>query len=225
MDTVDHQPDKAGPGYLLKHLHLLFFRPRHFVQHLALFNTRLILCLAAWSLGASNAVERIDRLILQRKLGAADSSSLALLGMIEQGWLAFLLFITVFGALGGFFTWLIGGWFYNLRLSLCGAKHINKQKGRLIYLLSNLVLTLPHLILLMVAAIHYPDYLAYQAADEYWSLVLLVFPFWSVVVSFCSVRAAFDLIHWKAVFWFFALPVLFYLFTYGAAIWFVLLSA
>ena len=53
------------------------------------------------------------------------------------------------------------------------------------------------------------------ASDEMYSMVTLVFPFWSLVTSYIGVRSLFDVIKWRALLWFLILPGILYFLAFG----------
>ena len=123
------------------------------------------------------------------------------------------------GVFGAFFVWFIGGWFYNLRLFWSGAGDFDKVNGRLIYVFSNLVVAIPHIIVLLVSATYYQDYASAFNAEEYWSSLIIIFPFWAIYVSYKAILANFTVIKWKAIIWFVILPVLLYMLAFGVVVW------
>lgn len=50
----------------------------------------------------------------------------------------------------------------------------------------------------------------YTNAAEYGSVVMLIFPFWSLFTGFCGVTHVFSVEKAKALWWFIILPGLFY---------------
>ena len=61
----------------------------------------------------------------------------------------------------------------------------------------------------------YDSYRAMWDADEIVSVLLLVFPFWSCVVSYRGVLARFDVRRGRARLWFLILPMALYLIAFG----------
>lgn len=225
MDTTNTEelrntPKDTGFTFFLKNIHLLFFKPSLFFKNLDTLDFPLLFQVSFWLIGMSNVVERIDQKLMKFDLGTATSSNRMMQEAMSGGWLTFFLVVIGIGALGAFFVWLIGGWFYNLRLSWSGAGEFDRHKGRLVYALSGLVYVVPHLTLIMISTAFYPDYITYFNADEYWSSIIIIFPFWSVFVSYKGLRANFNVVKWKALIWFVILPSIFYLSAYG----FVILS-
>jgi hypothetical protein len=119
------------------------------------------------------------------------------------------------GLIGAVSLWYLGGWWYNLRVRWSGVPSHDKRQGRLIYIYSGLVEALPSLSYALLATAIYANYQAAWDAEELWSSLLLVFPFWSVVVSYRGVRTSFPVKPWPARLWFLILPSLMYVFAFG----------
>ncbi len=224
MDTVAKEEisntvKDTGFKFFFKNFHLLFFKPSVFFKELDLLNVPFLVYISLWLFGISNAIDEIDRKLIKTDLGTVTSSNQFLLDGISGGWFLFFIMAAGIGAFGAFFIWLIGGWFYNLRLSWSGAGEFDKVSGRLIYVLSNLVVVIPHLIIVLISATLYQDYVAAFNADEYWSSLVIIFPFWAIYVSYQAILANFNVVKWKALLWFVILPVLFYILAFGVVAW------
>lgn len=224
MDTVVKEEisniDKdTGFKFFFKNFHLLFFKPSLFFKDLDLLNVPLLVHASLWLIGISNAVDRIDQKLIKTDLGTVTSSNQFMLDAISGGWFVFFLMVAGIGAFGAFFVWLIGGWFYNLRLSWSGAGDFDKVNGRLIYVFSNLIVVIPHLIVLLISATLYKDYVAAFNAEEYWSSLIIIFPFWAIYVSYKAILSNFTVVKWKALLWFVILPTLFYALAFGVVVW------
>lgn len=209
----------SGFKFFFKNLHLLFFKPRLFFSNLDLLNVPILVYVSLWLIGMSNVVDRIDQKLIKTDFGNVTKSNQALLDAISGGWFAFFLIVAGVGAVGACFVWLIGGWFYNLRLAWSGAGDFDKVNGRLIYVFSNLVVAIPHIIILLITATLYQDYIVAFNAEEYWSSLIIIFPFWAVYVSYKAILANFTVVKWKALIWFVILPILFYLLAFGVIVW------
>lgn len=209
----------VGFIFFFKNFHQLFFKPSAFFKDLDLLNVPLFLYSSLWLIGISNAVDRIDRKLMKTDLGTATNSNQMMFEAISGGWLVFFLLVAGFGVFSAFFVWLIGGWFYNLRLSWSGAGDFDKVNGRLVYVFSSLVFAIPHIAIILISALLYPDYITAYNADEYWSSVLIIFPFWAIFVSYKAILVNFNVVKWKALIWFVILPVVFYLLAFGVVLW------
>jgi hypothetical protein len=217
MDTVIKED--TGFKFFFKNFHLLFFKPSLFFKDLDLLNVPLLVYASLWLIGISNAVDRIDKNLIKSDFGTVTSSNQMMLDAISGGWLVFFLIIAGAGAFGAFFVWLIGGWFFNLRLSWSSTEGFDKVNGRLIYVFSSLIHVIPHIAILLVSAFLYPNYIASYNADEYWSSIIIIFPFWACFVSYKGILANFNVVKWKALLWFVVLPIVFYSLAIGFIFW------
>ena len=224
-DAVQTSSEREDTGWLffIKNIHALLIYPRDFFSDLNRLDVGSLLCVTAWFVGVSSIIDNIDQQLLKSEMGAA--SALGFMVDAAETWGRFWLVAAGFGAVSAVSAWLIGGWFYNLRLSWSGAKDINARHGRIIYIFASLVGLMPHVLLVMGCTFYFRDYISVSKSDGYWPLILLVFPFWSVYVSYEGLTTRFDVVKWKAMLWFVVLPVLFYVAAYIALIWFFIAKA
>ncbi|GAA5214068.1 YIP1 family protein [Corallincola platygyrae] len=208
----------TGFAYLFQNIHRLFFQPSKFFSDIQRLQSTGLIYVSLLFFGMSNIISRVDSQLIKSDLGAASNSNDFMLSIASEGWFKFWALVTVLGAISGFFTWLIGGWFFNLRLSWSGAKEFEKEDGRTVFLFSNMVEFLPHIISVVIFTLVYSDYFTYFKADELWSAILFIFPFWSVVVCYKGIRANFDVVRWRAMIWFVVLPLVIYLLIYAGLV-------
>lgn len=78
---------------------------------------------------------------------------------------------------------------------------------------------IPHIAIVLVSALLYPNYITVYNADEYWSSVLILFPFWAILVSYQAILINFNVVKWKALIWLIILPVVFNLLAFGVILW------
>jgi hypothetical protein len=192
----------------------LFFRPRLFFQSVNLGQGRAWLA-AIWIVGMSGTIDRIDRNLIQSDLGRARPGWDTFGSVITESWIPFWTVVMLGGALSAVFIWYIGGWWYNVRLRWSGAGDFPRREGRLVYTFTGLVTAIPGLAYAMIATALAPNYQAAWDAEETWSIVLLVFPFWGVIVSYLGVRTKFAVRPTPARVWFLILPLLVYAIVVG----------
>ena len=96
-------------------------------------------------------------------------------------------------------------WWYRKRLQWSGAS-ADSGLARTVYLLAAQVYTLPLLVYTIWETVHYPSPRAAFDGDDPWALLVLLFLFWSVVVSYRGVRQIFTVRPWPARTWFLILP-------------------
>ena len=111
--------------------------------------------------------------------------------------------------------WWVGGWWYGVRLRWSGVASLDKRLARLAFIYSSFVFTGPAVLLALGQTVAYPHYAAAYAAEEWFSTLLLVFPFWSIATSYMGVRTLFQVVRWKAITWFIVLPAIAYVIALG----------
>jgi hypothetical protein len=171
--------------------------------------------IAAWLVGISSTIARIDRNLIQADLGSPRPGWEAFAPFLTQSWITFWLFVLLVGALGGAMLWYVGGWWYNVRLGWSGAVDFDRRQGRLVYTFAGLVWAIPSIAYAAIATVVFPNYQAAWESEELWSVLLLVFPFWAVVVSYLGVRSRFQVRSAPARVWFLILPIIVYTIALG----------
>ena len=214
MTTVSvTQPTYPSP-LSLRGLADLFFRPTRYFRSTDLGRGKTWI-FAAWIVGIAFAIDRIDRNLMRADLGVgSEADSLSM--QVANSWIAFWVFILLVGGVGGAIIWLIGGWWYNVRLRWSGATDFDRGEGRLVYIFASQIQAIPSVLYAVVATMLFRSYLAAFQSEELWSLVLLVFPFWAIVASYKGVRSRFQTKAILARIWFLILPILFYAIAFGA---------
>lgn len=196
-------------------VHLLL-RPTRFFGGLARNRVDPRAIIAIWIVGASFAMGRLDRMLIQADMGRARPASDTLLPMLTESWTGFWMLLLLGGALWAVFSWYVGGWWYGLRLRWSGVASPPALEPRLLHTYSTLVTALPSLVYAIVVTLVFDSYADAWASDESWSTSLLVFPFWSVVTSYRGLSRWYHPIRpWAARVWFIILPCAVYLVVYG----------
>jgi hypothetical protein len=192
----------------------LFLRPTKFFQTVDLTKGKGWL-IALWLLGMASTQGQVDKNLLQASLGTPRPGWEVLGPLIVGSWTVFWLFLLGIGVISAGLLWYIGGWWYNLRIRWSGAIAHDKRAGRLVYVFSGLVSALPSLAYAAIATGLYDSYSGAWQAEESWSLLLLIFPFWSVIVSYRGIRASFSVMTPRARLWFLILPLVAYILVFG----------
>jgi hypothetical protein len=184
----------------------LFLRPKKFFSgHLALGSTphvAFVTCIC----GVAYTASRFEQRMMRAEFQGQTSPFVEL----AESWPLYWATVLGLGLISALLLWTIGGWWYRVRVEWSGHAEPDAKQARLVYIYATFVQALPGIFFLVVATLAYPSYLAYWEADEVWSSVLLLFPFWACVVSYRGVTSVFQLSKWKARIWFFILPVLVY---------------
>lgn len=194
---------------LPKYLGYLFIRPTKYFQEVKL-GSKWAYIVAVYLIGISGAMGRIDTRLLQAELGGRD-----VVTIITDNWLYYWLAVLVAGSISGALSWLVLGWWYGYRARLCGFDAEDVRTPRIVWSYSHLVETIPVMALTIGYTVLFSSYTTAYYADEYWSVFLLIFPFWSCLTSYAGVRSALALEGKKVVVWFLVLPILFYLVIFG----------
>lgn len=192
----------------------LFLRPTTFFRSVDLRHGSGWL-VAILLVGMSGTIGRIDQNLVREDLGEARPGWESFGPMLTGSWTSYWAFVLIVGALGAVFIWYVGGWWYNLRVRWSGAEQFDRRDGRLVYTFAGLVAAIPAIAYALVATAVFPDYQAAWESEELWSVPLLAFPFWAVVVSYRGVRATFPVRPGRARIWFLVLPLVAYIFVFG----------
>ena len=171
---------------------------------------------AAWLVGTAFAIDRVDKNLMSAELGVSRPESEPFTSALASSWVVYWPTVVVMGAVAAAIVWMVGGWWYNVRLRWSGATLFDPRDGRLVYIFAGLVYAAPAILYSVIATGVFPNYLAAWESEEYWSLSLLIFPFWATVVSYKGVRARFQPRTTPARIWFLVLPMALYAVGFGA---------
>lgn len=200
------QPETAERASVLSLLASLYFRPSQLFADITPLKAKPMFLIVAWIAGVSSAIDRADINMVRSDLTGRESST-----MLMDSWQAFWPFILIVGAFYAALVWLIGGWWYRVRLKWSGDANADPFSARIVYIYTDLVVALPALLVVVVYTFVYESYRAAWASEEAWSSLLVVFIAWASIASYKAVRAAFTVSKWKARFWFLILPLAFYM--------------
>ena len=192
----------------------LFTKPKAFFsnninddnQLPAYFNLALIVY------GIGYGIDRLDRQLTKFDLkGRLDEVEFI------NSWFGYWLVAIIGGLIGGYLSYLIGGWFFNIRLKWSkGTSNLNKS--RYIFLYSSVVSS--SIIILTTIISMFINNKPYDPESEFnlWdltTLILLVFSiYYSVYVSYSGVRAITDAEKSRSIIWFLVVPMTVYTITY-----------
>ncbi len=205
----------ASSPFWPEHLVDLFVRPsRFFSGQLALGRTPYVL-LVTWAYGVANAIDRIDTELMRAELGRSRPGWEEMGPLIAGSWLGFWVWALTFGAFAGAGLWWIGGWWYRVRLRWSGATAPDKRLSRLLYVYSAFVTAGPTVLLALVQTLSFANYQSAYASQDPWTVLFLVFPFWSIVTGYLGVRTLFDVRAGAARLWFLVLPFALYVVLFG----------
>lgn len=163
-----------------------------------------------FSLG--QGLDRIDRQFIKYDLKGQFESIEFL-----NNWPLYWTFATIGGLVGGYFLYLIGGWFFNLRLKWSKGDS-NIELSRHIYLysgaISNGAILLISLLSMLVYEHPYEPFIEVPWWDISTIILLLIAIYYSVIVSYTGVKTLTNANNFRAKLWFLILPMLTYTLAY-----------
>jgi hypothetical protein len=215
--SAEQGPSPYWPGHLVD----LFFRPRKFFSDgLALGKVPYYVA-AAWLYGVAAAIDRVDQELLRAELGHARKGWELIGPFVAGSWGGFWVWVLAAGAVGAVFWWLLGGWWFRLRIGWSGAKNPNRRLSRLVYVYSGIVSAAPQILeSILDTALYENDaeaFAAEGAVSDVMTLVGVLLMFWSLATAYVGVRTVFQVSREKALFWFVVLPGSLYLVVGGIA--------
>lgn len=188
----------------------LFLRPRRFFAPERSPGARASLVAALIVYGFGAGITRLEhlaglRLVLKAR-GIEPRRSMSFLASVSVDWWKFWGHAALTAILAAALFWTVGTWWFRLRARWSGAPEADMGASREIYVRSGLVLALPALILALAQTAVFPSFRAAWTQASLWTLVLIVFPFWSSFTSYAGVRARLAVRPGRARFWFLFLP-------------------
>lgn len=128
-------------------------------------------------------------------------------------WQNYWLTMTLSGIIGGYFIWLINGWWYNMRLSFIGSQLEDEQAGKLIMMCNSLIKYLPFILIALINTLRFESYAA-SSIDSglittILSLIIVITTIFSVINSYRTVKIYYSVKGLKVLFWFLILPMIF----------------
>lgn len=198
-------PPHAGrPSHALW-LFYLYFRPVKFFRHFVDDHLWITTAICAWIFGISSVADRMQRnASMGRPIPFSDS------------WTAYLALLAGGGVAAAAIFFALGGWWYRLRLKWSGASSTEPALVRRVYIYSSTVQSLPAVLTTVWEAGTYATPMdAFNAPISMWNVVILIFPFWSLVTSYVGVRTVFEVRGWRPLVWFLVLPGAVYLLAFA----------
>ncbi|MEM1422746.1 MAG: Yip1 family protein [Planctomycetota bacterium] len=193
-DRPDRDPD--GLMHLLWFV-FVFIRPRRFFDRFARTPAPAITFACAVTFGVGNATDRIDTRLTTNPAAANLISS----------WTAYWVTALVAGLISAGLLYVIGGWWYRLRIGWSGAGSPDKALARRVYVYAAQIVAVPALIYALARTSMHADPMAMiNAPLNALDIAILLTPLYSYVVSFIGVRTVFDVGRWRAAFWFLIMP-------------------
>lgn len=157
-------------------------------------------------------INRLDQQLMKLELrGKLDEAG------YFNNWIVYWLTAIIGGLIGGYILYLIGGWFFNLRLKWSkGTSDIEKSKHIYLYseCVSNSVIVLTTLISM---TFNYKPYIS-DSGLYFWDVIspilLLFFVYYSIYISYSGVRSITDADKMLSKLWFLIIPIVYYTIVY-----------
>lgn len=178
-------------------------------------NGTAFIVIAVFLCGISSSIEKTSANILRADYGHPRAGWSLIGPLFTDSWISFWLFTVLFGAVGGFFSWKIGGWWYRVRIQWSGAVEPDHRRVREIYIFASLIVAIPTVLATVARSVFFENFGAALSSEEFYSGILVVFPIWSIIVGYIGVRANFDLVRWKALLLLVVLPGLIWAISMG----------
>ncbi|MBT4837618.1 MAG: hypothetical protein HON94_09770 [Methylococcales bacterium] len=189
----------------------LFVKPDDFFKNIKQASQTKYIVIASFLYGIAHTLGRIDKHLLNEEFNRARPGWEILSPYIMESWVNLWFFLVIVGLFAGIIAWYLGGWWYRIRLQWCGQKITDKRLARVIYIYSQLVITLPSIACLLIQTVIYSHYRDATNSDHWLFVILSIFPFWSCWVSYCGCTTVFKLEKKLAILWFVILPSMVYL--------------
>lgn len=202
--SIPSSPPVERSPFVPRHLVDLLLSPRSFFTgQLALGKTPYLLAVI-WVVGMAAAVANLNGALATAALDGALPDG-------AQSWTAYWTAAASAGAVAGLLYWLIGGWWFTLRVRWAGATAIPRQRAKLVMIYADFVQAAPIVLLSAAWTLSFPSFAAASAKAPRTDWLLLLLPFWSTWIGYVGVRAVFGVSGWRPRLWFLILPALFYL--------------
>jgi len=191
-------PDAPAPPKGIEPLWFLylFFRPRRFFAYFGARHWVILTIVCTWIFGMAGVIDRIER---RGSMGQLPP-------FFTNSWSVYWACVAIFGAISAVIVYLIGGWWYRMRLIFSGAKKPDKFLARRVYVFAAQVHAIPSLLFAGILPLFYATPADAWTRTPWWTVFLALFPFWSFVVSYVGVRTVFDVGRLRALIWFLLLP-------------------
>lgn len=204
-DSVDESP--RSPNYALW-LYYLYFRPVKFFREFVVEHLWFTTAVAALLYGMSGAIGRLHSSMMRGSVSSRTQWAF-------QSWGTYFTVAITAGIFGACIYFLLGGWWYRVRLLWSGAENPDRTLARRVYVYASTVHALPVVLSAVWEATQYASpTAAFNAPAMVWSYVLMIMPFWSTIVSYIGVRTVFKVRGFRPTLWFLILPMLVYIVAY-----------
>jgi len=209
------ESDSQSSPLSLTSLARLYLNPKRFFENTARLTKTPEIVVVAWIAGITYAMGRIDKKLMKSDFGRVDSAWEEIGQWLSESWINYWGLVLVLGVINGAILWYLGGWWYRRRLVWSNAGNVLPVHARSVYVYQDLVQSAPMLVIALVQTSIFSNYMEAWNSEEYWSLILLLFVFWSCLTSYKAATTCFPVTVWKARVWFLILPISLYVVALG----------
>ncbi len=203
----------TGRSLTLLDLFHLFVKPRTFFSDQIALGNKPYLAFVLFIVGFGYFLERLDKNLLKIELGT-ETTTLWLGIASSQSFFLGAGFVSAI--ISGVMIWHLGGWWYKKRLEWCGAmddldfydQETMVFDSRTVFVYSSFIRAFPSVLVALIALPIHGSYYNYFIHESQADLLLLLFPVWSIIVSYIGVRTVFTVKKGLARLWFLILPLL-----------------
>lgn len=160
---------------------------------------------AAYVAGLAGAMDRLDVNMLRAQAGGRPLEGAY--ASIATSWTAYWGWMLAVGLVGAAGMWVLGAWWYRVRLGWAGDPRPDRDRAREVYLTAALIRTVPAVLVVALATLTRPNYAATWETSGWLDVLALIFPPWAIVASYRGVRASFAVTPGRARLWFLVLPL------------------
>ncbi|SHJ28116.1 YIP1 family protein [Aquimarina spongiae] len=194
----------------------LLIDPKSFFKNDLETNDKNLFAIAMVVFCIGYGIDRMDRQLVKLDLrGTLDE-----FGFFNT-WIGYWSISIIGGAIGGYILYLIGGWFYHVRVKWSKGKG-DLDHSRRLYLFSNFYLYLSIALVSVCATLilsrPYDPYAEFSVFDGITGIVVILAIFYTIYISFSGVMSTTEAERTRAVIWFIVLPAFFYIVSFSALI-------
>ena len=172
----------------------LVLRPDHLLRDDRILSERWALVLLVAVLGVGAGIDNIALL----GYGALEGRF--------PNWSRYWMFVLVGALIRGPIRYLLGGWWFRVRLRMCGVREVAPRRTRRISALTDLVSMVPAILVTLGQTLVSPTPASAGAGAAWPDLLVGYFTLWSLLANYLVATGCFPVRKGRAVFWFAVLP-------------------
>ncbi len=203
-DSFDIDALKAEKGtvFFLLLPFAFFFQPSKFTRSFSIHCSGLFLFAVVWMTGTA--------LVFNSFVKDGVTSSLS---SYLESWFTVVIYSVIIGVLRGGFVYVLGGWWYRVRLGFCGYEVSDRVYTGRVYMNAGIGKHVLALMIYSIASLRHDTFLSYVNEDSMIapfveSGLLFCLIFWSSFTLYFSTRAVFPTKKLASIAWFLVLPIM-----------------